>query len=232
MDRRTFFGVGLGAAVLLSSGCSGQAAAPATSADPNNATLRFTWWGNDTRTKLTNQAIEAYQKANPGVTIKPEPGEWANYWDKLATQVAANDAPDIIQMDEKYIAEYGKRGALLDLEKVRQIRTGERAPDWVLTARERAKRGDAPGPLESPQEALSALQRAAGMGGSAGLTGSPAAALSKVTTAAGGETPSSWYDVCGSTEYDLVDFSNPTPAMIKDAQSKGLDLTDVRYDGC
>jgi tetratricopeptide (TPR) repeat protein len=73
---------------------------------------------------------------------------------------------------------------------------------------------------------------AADMGGSAGLTGSAAAALSKVTTAAGGETPSSWYDVCGSTEYDLVDFSNPTPAMIKDAQSKGLDLTDVRYGGC
>lgn len=69
---------------------------------------------------------------------------------------------------------------------------------------------------------------AAGVGGTAGLTGSPAAALSKVTTAAGGETPSSWYDVCGSTEYDLVDFSKPTPAMIKDAQSKGLDLTDVR----
>ncbi len=134
MDRRTFFGVGLGAAVLLSSGCSGQAAAPATSADPNNATLRFTWWGNDTRTKLTNQAIEAYQKANPGVTIKPEPGEWANYWDKLATQVAANDAPDIIQMDEKYIAEYGNRGALLDLEKA-GVKTDRFAKGTVDTGR-------------------------------------------------------------------------------------------------
>src|SRR5699024_2656036 len=33
----------------------------------------------------------------------------------LGTQVAAGDEPDIIQMDEKYIREYGDRGALLDL---------------------------------------------------------------------------------------------------------------------
>lgn len=50
----------------------------------------------------------------------------------------------------------------------------------------------------------------------------------RVTTAAGNENPASWYEVCGTNEYDLVDFSNPTPAMIKDAQKKGLDLTDVR----
>ena len=31
--------------------------------------------------------------------------------------MAANDAPDIIQMDEKYITEYSNRGALLDLSK-------------------------------------------------------------------------------------------------------------------
>ena len=54
--------------------------------------------------------------ANPGVTISGQPGEFASYWDKLATQTAGNTAPDIIQMDMAYIAEYGTRGALLDLE--------------------------------------------------------------------------------------------------------------------
>src|SRR5690625_5059122 len=42
-------------------------------------------------------------------------GEWNGYWDKLATQTAGGDLPDVIQMDEKYISEYGGRGALLDL---------------------------------------------------------------------------------------------------------------------
>ena len=50
-------------------------------------------------------------------TCEGEPGVWAGYWDKLATQTAANDMPDIIQMDLAYIAEYGGRGALLDLSK-------------------------------------------------------------------------------------------------------------------
>lgn len=118
MDRRTFIGLGLGlGTTAVLAGCSQGATTPAGSGDPVNANLRFTWWGNDTRTRLTNQAIDAYKAANPGVTIAGEPGEWSAYWDKLATQVAANDAPDIIQMDEKYIAEYGNRGALLDLEK-------------------------------------------------------------------------------------------------------------------
>lgn len=55
-----------------------------------------------------------------------------------------------------------------------------------------------------------------------------ARACSRETTEAGEESPASWYEVCGASEYDLVDFSNPTPSMIRDAQSKGLDLTDPR----
>ena len=77
--------------------------------------LRMSTWGNDSRLKLTQQAITAFQQANPGVTVQVENNEFGSYWDKLATQTAANDAPDVIQMDESYIAAYGGRDALLDL---------------------------------------------------------------------------------------------------------------------
>lgn len=86
--------------------------------DGEEINLRFTWWGSDTRQQRTQEIIDAFEEANPGVTISPEPGDWGGYWDRLATQVAANDAPDIIQMDEKYIREYAERGALLDLSDV------------------------------------------------------------------------------------------------------------------
>ncbi|HKU12479.1 MAG TPA: extracellular solute-binding protein [Sinomonas sp.] len=82
-----------------------------------SVTLRFTWWGNDVRNKQTQQVVDAFQAAHPNIKIQAEPGVWSGYWDKLATQTAANDAPDIIQMDLAYIAEYGGRGALLDLSK-------------------------------------------------------------------------------------------------------------------
>ncbi len=88
------------------------------SGDASTADLTFAWWGNPVRNKNTTTAIDAYMKANPGVKISPQPGEWASYWDKLATQVAGNTSPDVIQMDMAYISEYGNRGALLDLSKV------------------------------------------------------------------------------------------------------------------
>jgi multiple sugar transport system substrate-binding protein len=82
------------------------------------ATLALAWWGNPTRNKNTQAMIDAYVKANPNVKIEAQPGEGASYWDKLATQTAGGQAPDIIQMDMNFIAEYGSRGALLDLKDV------------------------------------------------------------------------------------------------------------------
>jgi multiple sugar transport system substrate-binding protein len=117
LSRRSFLtGVGVAAAAGTLAACgggNGSATAPTSESGP--VTLRFVWWGNDTRTRLTNQVIELFQSKNPTITIKGENGDFSTYWDKLATQVAGNDAPDIIQMDEKYINEYGARGALLDL---------------------------------------------------------------------------------------------------------------------
>jgi multiple sugar transport system substrate-binding protein len=82
------------------------------------ANLAFAWWGNPTRNKNTEALLAAYTKANPNVTFSAQPGEFDSYWDKLATQTAGGTAPDIIQMDMAYIAEYGTRGALLDLKDV------------------------------------------------------------------------------------------------------------------
>ncbi|WP_226346965.1 ABC transporter substrate-binding protein [Agilicoccus flavus] len=78
--------------------------------------LRAVWWGNAQRTTSTQQALAAFAAANPGTTVASEPTEWGGYWDKLATQLAAHDAPDLVQMDEKYLLEYVQRGALASLE--------------------------------------------------------------------------------------------------------------------
>ena len=44
-----------------------------------------------------------------------EPGEWGSYWDKLATQVAGTNMPDICQHDESQIAAYATKNTLLEL---------------------------------------------------------------------------------------------------------------------
>ena len=89
------------------------------SGSEEGATLRVSTWGNDSRLKLTQQAAAAFTAANPGIKVTVENNDWSAYWDKLATMTAGNNAPDVIQMDESYIAAYGAREALLDLNTVK-----------------------------------------------------------------------------------------------------------------
>jgi multiple sugar transport system substrate-binding protein len=102
---------------LVVSACGGGSDAnDELSDDP--VTLRFTWWGSDERHSRTQEVIELFQDEHPNITVTGEFKDWNGYWDSLATTVAANDAPDIIQMDELYLASYAERGVLLDLDTV------------------------------------------------------------------------------------------------------------------
>jgi multiple sugar transport system substrate-binding protein len=116
LSRRSALRLALGLAAgsgLAACGTGGGDGSGELSKDP--VTLRFTWWGADARHKRTQEVIDLFTKAHPNITVKGEFKDWNGYWDSLATTVAANDAPDIIQMDELYLASYGQRGALLDL---------------------------------------------------------------------------------------------------------------------
>ncbi|GLU48276.1 ABC transporter substrate-binding protein [Nocardiopsis ansamitocini] len=86
--------------------------------DDGNVELRFSWWGADDRHSTTQQVIDRFEAQNPGITITPDYTDWGSYWDKLATGTAANDAPDIITQEERYLREYADRGALLDLNEL------------------------------------------------------------------------------------------------------------------
>lgn len=78
-------------------------------------TLRMAWWGGEPRHNYTLEVIDMYQKANPHIKIEPEYANWDDYWKKLAPQAAANELPDILQMDLSYLTQYGTNGQLEDL---------------------------------------------------------------------------------------------------------------------
>lgn len=108
----------LGAVVALaacSSGTGGDG-----DAEPGDGTveLRMTWWGSDARHTATQQAIELFEEANPGITVVPEFSDWDGYWDKLATATAGGDTPDVLQMDGAYLATYADQGTLADLREL------------------------------------------------------------------------------------------------------------------
>lgn len=107
--------VGLAAILLLglSTACGSDNAD-----DGGPVTIRFSWWGNEDRAKITNQAVDAFEKAHPNITVKTESVDFNSYFDRLSTSVAAGDEPDVITMGGAYPREYADRGVLLDMTKV------------------------------------------------------------------------------------------------------------------
>ncbi len=93
-----------------------SAVAPSAAASAEAATLRFAWWGGDTRHVLTNAVVDMFQAGNPGVTITREPTDFTSYWDKLAVQAAGNDVPDILNMHVNNLVLYARNGVLASLD--------------------------------------------------------------------------------------------------------------------
>ena len=66
-------------------------------------TLRFAYWGNDDRVARTNKVIELFQAAYPQIKVKGEPsGGTADHFQIIDTQLAGNNAPDLIQFGGNY----------------------------------------------------------------------------------------------------------------------------------
>lgn len=123
-SRRSLLGgalAGLSAATLAACGVNNDSAGDGMALSDEDVSLRFSWWGSDSRHELTQKVIEAFQKENEKITVKGEFADWTGYWDRLATTFAANDAADVIQMDELYLRTYADRGSLLDLTKAKEL---------------------------------------------------------------------------------------------------------------
>jgi oligogalacturonide transport system substrate-binding protein len=70
-------------------------------------TMRFSWWGGDSRHKATLEAFAEYSKKYPNVKLEGEySGSTGPYLTKLLTQLAGNTAPDIIQIDYKWVKDF------------------------------------------------------------------------------------------------------------------------------
>jgi pectin-derived oligosaccharide transport system substrate-binding protein len=113
--RRIFAVVAAVAATVGLAACASSAPSAPHTLSSKPVTLNLTYWGSDARVQNTDKVIAAFEKKYPNITVKGQFKDWAGYWDSLATSTAANDAPDVIQMDELYLSSYAGRGALLDL---------------------------------------------------------------------------------------------------------------------
>ena len=108
IQRRQFL---LGSAAVVTAGVAGFRPAFA-----GNTNLRQIFWGSQERADRTYKSNDLFLKKNAGDKIASEFYAWNDYWPKLATETAGGNAPDIIQMDYRYIVEYAKRQAIAPLD--------------------------------------------------------------------------------------------------------------------
>lgn len=75
------------------------------SGSEDEITLRFSWWGGDSRHQATLDVIELYESKHPGIKIEAEYGGADGYKDKRMTEMAGKNAPDIMQIDAPWLYE-------------------------------------------------------------------------------------------------------------------------------
>lgn len=79
-------------------------------------TLRVAWWGGQERHDMTIEAIDLFEEEYPHITVEPEYTSWDGYWERLSTQAAGSNLPDVINMDNSRLMEYSSRDLIVDLQ--------------------------------------------------------------------------------------------------------------------
>jgi multiple sugar transport system substrate-binding protein len=77
--------------------------------------LSVFWFGGTQRAEATEAALRLYSQRNPRVTFRVTWQNDAGYYQRLATQTAAGNAPDLFQIDDDFLTEYAERDITLDL---------------------------------------------------------------------------------------------------------------------
>jgi oligogalacturonide transport system substrate-binding protein len=72
--------------------------------------LRMSWWGNESRHKAHLQAFERYHELHPNVTIEAEYGGMEGYRQKLTTQLAGRQEPDLMWIDPPWVYDFVTQG--------------------------------------------------------------------------------------------------------------------------
>lgn len=85
-------------------------------------TLRFSWWGGDSRHEATQKAVEAFMTKHPNIKVECEYGAWDGWTEKCATQLNGGTAPDLMQVNWNWLYQFSSDGAAFaDINKLSDI---------------------------------------------------------------------------------------------------------------
>ena len=96
---------------------SGQTeASQAESSSGEKKKVTFYMWASDAEQEFDKAIVAQYEKENPDIDIEENYIPYAEYLSKINTMAAAGSMPDIFNLPEGNVFEWGAKGALLDLK--------------------------------------------------------------------------------------------------------------------
>jgi multiple sugar transport system substrate-binding protein len=92
------------------------AVSSSASADTEKATINyFTFSAAPDHLADLTKIVQAFEAANPNITVKVQTAAYADYFTKLSTELAAGTAPDTFELDYQDFVNYASSGSLLSL---------------------------------------------------------------------------------------------------------------------
>ena len=91
-----------------------QAASDATAGAP--VTIGYMSWNGGAQEKDEEAFFAQYEKDHPNITINAQYLQWADYYSKLNTLMAAGSCPDIYFTAESQLIDYADKGMAIDLQ--------------------------------------------------------------------------------------------------------------------
>jgi multiple sugar transport system substrate-binding protein len=196
--QRRIWGLLAAVPLLLTAAC-GTGGGPGANGE---VTINFVWWGSDGRANLTKQAVDLFQQRNPNIKVQTSFSAYNAYWEKLATQVAGGNPPDVLNMDGRYLAEYGGRNVLADLNQGagKAVSLTDINPELAATGLYQGKRYAVPWAQNTPSMIYDpAAFSAVGADPAKGMTWDQFAEATQKVSAANGFT------VRGATDFGILD---------------------------
>ncbi|NLP34625.1 MAG: carbohydrate ABC transporter substrate-binding protein [Clostridiales bacterium] len=74
-------------------------------------TIKFSWWGGDSRHEATQNAVKKFEETYDWITVETQYGAWSGWEESMATAFATGTAPDVNQINWNWITSFSSDGS-------------------------------------------------------------------------------------------------------------------------
>ena len=75
-----------------------------------DVTIKFCWWGGDSRHEATEKAVDAFMAKYPNIKVECEYGAWTGWEEKQSLAIQGGNAADVMQINWNWITSYSGNG--------------------------------------------------------------------------------------------------------------------------